>query len=53
MSPPTGGTLVYTDAEMGVVAFVDIRNPKRAEPDGTVDLGGEPTSVAVTGRSAL
>jgi hypothetical protein len=48
-----GRTLVYTDALQGVVGFVDIRRPDRPRPGGTVDVGGSPTSVAVTSRYAL
>lgn len=48
-----GRELVYTDAlteRLGVVGLDDIEEPAAA---GTVDLGGEPTSVAVAGKYAL
>ncbi len=48
-----GNTLIYTDSETEKIGFVDIKNPENPLPDGTVDLGGEPTSVAVSGRWAL
>ena len=50
---PDGKTLVYTDAVQGVAGFVDIRRPSDPRPGGTVDVGGSPTSVAVTSRYAL
>ncbi len=48
-----GKTLVYTDSEQERLGFVDISSPKQPLPAGFVDLGGEPTSVAVRGRFAL
>lgn len=48
-----GQTLVYTDSPRGVVGFVDIRDPHTPVPLGTLDLNGEPTSVAVKGGYAL
>ncbi|MGH8907251.1 MAG: esterase-like activity of phytase family protein [Egibacteraceae bacterium] len=48
-----GGTLVYTDAELGAVGFVDITDPEAPRPGGIVRVDGEPTSVSVTGRFAL
>ncbi len=49
-STKDGKLLVYTDSEAGKVGFVDIRNPRQPLPDGTVDVSGEPTSVAVLDR---
>jgi hypothetical protein len=47
-------TLVYTDGETASLGFVDLANPLNPKPDGTVPVGGEPTSVAVQGpRYAL
>ncbi len=48
-----GNTLIYTDSETEKIGFIDIKNPKNPQPDGTVDLQGEPTSVAVSGQWAL
>jgi hypothetical protein len=48
-----GKTLVYTDSQTGKLGFVDIKNPFQPEAAGTLDLGGEPTSVAVAGKYAL
>ncbi len=48
-----GMTLVYTDSEQELLGFVDISDPYNPEPDGVVELGGEPTSVTVTGKYAL
>ena len=35
-----------------MIGFVDITNPRSPRPLGTVDVGGEPTSVAVHGGYA-
>ena len=48
-----GKTLVYTDSAQGLLGFVNIDNPRRPKADGTVDVGGEPTSVAVAAQYAL
>jgi DNA-binding beta-propeller fold protein YncE len=50
---PDGKLLVYTDSPSGRVGFIDIRDPKSPQPGGAVDVGGEPTSVAVLGDWAL
>ncbi|GAA4961582.1 hypothetical protein [Kineococcus glutinatus] len=52
---PDGRTLLYTDSATGVVGLVDITLPAAPRQVGTVDVGGEPTSVAVTpdGRYAI
>ncbi|MEQ9003759.1 MAG: esterase-like activity of phytase family protein [Pseudomonadales bacterium] len=42
-----GKQLVYTDADQGEIGFVDIRRPRMPVGEGTVALGGEPTSLAV------
>ncbi len=52
-SSKDGNTLIYTDSETEKVGFVDIQNPYQPMPAGTVDLNGEPTSVAVAGEYAL
>jgi hypothetical protein len=48
-----GKTLVYTDAATRKIGFIDISNPANPRPGGTLDMGGEPTSVAVLGDLAL
>ena len=48
-----GRTLIYTDSPMHQVGFVNISNPKSPAPMGTLPVGGEPTSVAVSGNYAL
>lgn len=48
-----GNTLIYTDSEQEQLGFVDISNPASPAADGTLDLVGEPTSVAVSGNYAL
>lgn len=52
---PDGRTLLYTDSATGEVGLVDLTRPSRPRDLGTVQLDGEPTSVAVTrdGRYAL
>ncbi|MCG8371596.1 MAG: esterase-like activity of phytase family protein [Proteobacteria bacterium] len=45
---PDGRYLVYTDAPMNAIGLVDITDPTSPEGDGTVDIGGEPTSVVVS-----
>jgi hypothetical protein len=48
-----GKLLVYTDSPSGRVGFIDISDPKHPAPGGAIDVGGEPTSVAVLGDWAL
>jgi hypothetical protein len=48
-----GKLLIYTDSANDAVGFVDISKPKHPEAGGVVEVGGEPTSVAVNGRYAL
>src|ERR687891_246089 len=50
---PDGKTLIYTEAPTGRIGFVDIRRAHAPEPDGILDVGGDPTSVAIVGRWAL
>ena len=47
-----GMTLVYTDSPLDQIGFVDISDPADPQPAGVVDVGGEPTSVSVTGNYA-
>lgn len=46
---PDGNTLLYTDGVAGNIGLVDISDPSNPVGLGTIDVGGEPTSVAVTG----
>ncbi len=46
-----GLTLVYTDSPLGQIGFIDIKDPAKPLPNGKLDVGGEPTSVAVLGNS--
>ncbi|MEC7763204.1 MAG: esterase-like activity of phytase family protein [Pseudomonadota bacterium] len=48
-----GMTLVYTDSPRGVVGRIDITDPANPAPLGNIDVGGEPTSVAVIGDVAF
>jgi DNA-binding beta-propeller fold protein YncE len=48
-----GRLLVYTDSETDNVGFVDISDPSSPQAAGVVDVGGEPTSVAVRDGYAL
>lgn len=48
-----GQTLVYTDSPGGRVGFIDIADPTQPKPGGSLDVGGEPTSVAILGDWAL
>lgn len=48
-----GKQLVYTDADNGEIGFIDISNPAVPQGEGTVSVGGEPTSLIVRGRLVL
>ncbi|MCR8549075.1 esterase-like activity of phytase family protein [Salipiger sp. P9] len=48
-----GMTLVYTDSPLGVIGRIDITDPKAPKPLGNIDMGGEPTSVAILGTTAF
>lgn len=48
-----GKTLIYSDAFLGAVGFIDIKRPERPKPLGALDVGGDPTAVAVAGGFAL
>lgn len=52
-SSKDGNTLIYTDGAAGLLGFVDITNPASPQPVGVIEMGGEPTSVAVAGKYAL
>ena len=42
-----GKQLIYTDADNEQIGFVDIRRPRYPVGQGTMDLPGEPTSLAI------
>jgi hypothetical protein len=42
-----GKQLVYTDADKGEIGFVDISDPAHHKGQGTVYVGGKPTSLVV------
>ncbi|MDO6584882.1 esterase-like activity of phytase family protein [Salipiger sp. 1_MG-2023] len=48
-----GNTLVYTDSPLGVIGRIDITDPAMPKPLGNIDMGGEPTSVAIAGTTAF
>lgn len=48
-----GMTIVYSDSPLKVIGFVDITDPAAPKGTGTVDVGGEPTSVAVHANAVL
>jgi DNA-binding beta-propeller fold protein YncE len=47
-STPDGATLIYTDSASEEIGFVTITDPKRPTSGGSLQMPGEPTSVAVT-----
>ncbi len=48
-----GRTLIYTDAPGKRIGFLDLGDPGSPRGLGTIELGYEPTSVAVVGQYAL
>ncbi|WP_299888354.1 esterase-like activity of phytase family protein [uncultured Ruegeria sp.] len=48
-----GMMLVYTDSPLGAIGMIDITDPANPAPAGTMDVGGEPTSVAIVGTTAF
>ncbi|GLQ53459.1 esterase-like activity of phytase family protein [Devosia nitrariae] len=48
-----GMTLIYSNALLGGIGFVDITDPSSPQPGGFVALEGSPTSVTVIGPNAL
>ncbi len=48
-----GRTLLYSDADAGLIGFVDISDPAAPTAAGTLVTGGAPTSVAIAGSRAL
>jgi len=47
-----GRTLAFTDSPGDAIVFVNAANPLNIQPHARVDLGGEPTSVAVGEKAA-
>ena len=47
-----GMTLVYTDSPLEAIGLIDITDPAKPAPLGNMEIGGEPTSVAVIGQTA-
>ena len=47
-----GMTLAYTDSPLGVLGLIDITDPTDPKPLGNIELGGEPTSVGIIGKTA-
>ena len=48
-----GMTVVYTDSPLRAIGMIDITDPKSPKPAGVVELGGEPTSLAIIAGRAL
>jgi hypothetical protein len=48
-----GFKLLYTNSEGGTLGFVDITDPYHPKAAGSINVGGEPTSVAVCGAYAI
>lgn len=48
-----GMTLVYSNALLGGIGFIDIADPHAPQPGGFLPLEGGPTSVTVIGGKAL
>ena len=48
-----GDMLVFTDSPNESLGMIDIATPAAPTGGGTIDLGGEPTSVAILGDLAL
>lgn len=48
-----GNTLVYTDSPSEAIGFVDLTDPSNPLSSGSMEVGGEPTSLAVAGPHIL
>ena len=48
-----GMTLIYSDSPLGVIGFIDITDPSKPAPLGTLDMAGEPTAVSAFGNSVI
>ncbi len=53
VATPDGMMLVYSDSPLGAIGLIDISDPASPQPGGAIDMGGEPTSVAVLGTTAF
>ena len=45
-----GMTLIYTDSPLKAVGRIDLRDPRKPQPLGLIEVGGEPTSVTAIGN---
>ncbi len=52
-STADGMTLVYSDSPANALGMIDITDPTNPLPLGSMDLGGEPTSVAIKNGQAF
>lgn len=48
-----GRQAIYTDADNEAIGFVDISKPRFPIGQGTLSVGGEPTSLVIAGRYVL
>ena len=48
-----GMTLIYSNSPKKEIGFIDITTPSAPKAKGRLDMGGEPTSVAVLGNNVL
>jgi hypothetical protein len=48
-----GMTLIYSDSPLGGIGLIDISDPKNPKPAGFIKMDGEPTSVAIAGKTIL
>ncbi|CAN1515464.1 Phytase-like domain containing protein [Rhabdaerophilaceae bacterium] len=48
-----GKLLIYTDSPGNRLGFINLDDPSKPTPAGALPLGGEPTSVVVSGKTAL
>ncbi|SIP96427.1 Uncharacterized conserved protein [Rhizobium sp. RU20A] len=50
---PDGNTLIYSDSPNKAIGFIDITDAKAPKAGGSLDMKGEPTSVAAIGTKVL
>ena len=48
-----GKQLIYTDADNNEIGFINISNPAAPQGEGTLAVGGEPTSLVIRGQYVL
>ena len=48
-----GKTLIYSDAALAAIGFIDITDPVDPKPQGIIEVDGDPTSVAMAGEHVL